>query len=104
MRLGVVDEGLGAVAALEQERLAAGDLRRAARWRRSTSGGSVTGGTLSSTVRTCATSARVGPLGLLGGGPGERVVQPGAQLGGQGGQLGQHFDRGVDGPVHGPTG
>ena len=29
MRLGVVDEGLGAVAALQEERLAAGDLAEA---------------------------------------------------------------------------
>ena len=43
---------------------------------------------------------RVGPLRLLRGGTGERVVQPLAQVGGQGRQLGQHFDGGVDGPVH----
>ena len=42
----------------------------------------------------------VGPLGLLRGRAGQRVVEPGPQVGGQRGQLGQHLDRRVDGPVH----
>ena len=50
---------------------------------RSTSGGRVTGGTLSSTVRTCADVLGVGPLGLLRGRAGQRVVEPGPQFGGQ---------------------
>ena len=33
---------------------------------------------------------------------GQRVVEAAAQVGGQRGQLGKHFDRGVDGPVHVP--
>ena len=67
---------------------------------RSTSGGSVTGGTLSSTVRTCGDVLGVGPVGLLRGRAAQRVVEAGPQVGGQRRQLGQHFDRGVDGPVH----
>ena len=55
----------------------------AASWSRSwsTSGGTVTGGTLSSTVRTLRT-ARGPATRLLRGGPGQRVVQPGTEIGG----------------------
>ena len=87
MRLGVVHEGLGAVAALEQERLALGDGGQALlqpvdlgrhRDRRDA---------LQDRAHV-ADVGLVGPLGLLGGGTGQRVVQLAAQLVGQGRQLG----------------
>ena len=54
MRLGVVDERLGAVAALQQERLAARDLAEPL-LEPVDLGGTVIGGTLSSSARTRAT-------------------------------------------------
>ena len=51
VRLGVVDERLGAVAALQQERLAAGDVGQQALEPSRSPTGTVTGGTLSRTVR-----------------------------------------------------
>ncbi|GAA4872197.1 hypothetical protein GCM10023403_43290 [Pseudonocardia benzenivorans] len=42
----------------------------------------------------------VGPVRLLGGGPRQRLVETGTQVRGQRRQLGQHFDGGVDRPVH----
>ncbi|MCO5546650.1 hypothetical protein L7F22_000084 [Adiantum nelumboides] len=82
VRLGVVDERLGAVAALQQERLPVRDvgeprlqpvdLRRQHHRRDGLED-----------LPHVAHLRRVGPLGLLGGRAGERVVQGGAQLAGE---------------------
>ena len=74
VRLGVVGERLGAVTALQQERLAASDLRRAALQRLDLAGARVIGGTLSSTVRIAAAWS-VGPRRLLRSGLRQRVVE-----------------------------
>ena len=99
MRLGVVDERLGAVAALQQERLTPCngaeallqpvDLRRERDRRHALEHRADVGDVLG-----------VGPLGLLRGRAGQCVVEPGPQIGGKRGQLGQHLDRCVDRPVH----
>ena len=103
VRLGVVDEGLGAVAALQQEgpalrdggepALEAVDLRRQGHRRHALQHGAHV-----SDVR------QVRPLGLLGRRAGQSLVQPGAQLDRKRGQLGQDVHRRVDGPVHGAQG
>ena len=99
VRLGVVDVGLGAVAALQQERLAAGhrgqlvgqlvDLaghrHRRHRLQHRPDGQHLLG---------------VRPLRLLRGRAGERVVQPRPQLGRQRRQARQNVRRDVDRPVH----
>ncbi len=92
-------ERLRAVPALEQERLAAGDVGEPGaepvdlrghgdRRHALQHGAHLTDG------------LGVRPVRLLGRRTGQRVVQPVAQLGGQRGQLGQGVDRHVNGPVH----
>jgi hypothetical protein len=103
VRLGVVDERLGAVAALKQEGTTLGDggqalveavdLRRQRHRRHALQHGAH--------VRH---RRGVRPLGLLGSRAGESLVQFGAQLDGKRGELRQHVHRGVDGPVHGVQG
>ena len=98
VRLGVVGERFGAVAALQHERLAAGhrgelagepfDLRRD-RDRRD------------AFQHLAHRLGLVGiPAGLLGGRLGQRRVQPGPQIGRQRRQRRQLVDRYVNGPVH----
>ena len=99
VRLGVVDVGLGAVAALQQERLAPGD------------GGQLVGqlvdlaghGDRRDGLQHRANRQHllgVRPFRLLRGRPGQRVVQPSPQLGRQRGQARQDVRRDVDRPVH----
>jgi hypothetical protein len=99
VRLGVVDERLRAVAALQQERPALGDvgqpcLQPVDLGRQGDRRNALQHGAHVRDVHG------VGPVGLLGRRTGEGVVEAGAHVTGQGWQLGQHFDRGVDGPVH----
>ena len=98
VRLGVVDEGFGAVAALQQEGLTARDvgelslqaldLRGYGHRRNALQDGSHDLGRLGV------------PAGLLGRGPGKGRVQPVPQVVGQWRQRRQLVDRYVDGPVH----
>ncbi len=98
VRLGVVDERLGAVAALQQERLALRDI------------GQLAGQLLDfgrDRDRRHAFQHRAHrlrlvrrPAGLLGSRFGQGLVQPRAQIRGQRRQRRQLVDRDVDGPVH----
>ena len=98
VRLGVVDERLGAVAALQQERLAARDvgqlrlepldLRRHGQRRHALQN------------RPHRLRLVGGPARLLGGGLGQGGVEPLAQVVGQRRQIRQLVDGYVDGPVH----
>ena len=94
MGLGVVDEGLRAVAALEQERLAVRD-RREPRLQAVDLGGQGDGRDALQHGADVGHVRSLGPLGLLGGRTGQRVVQTRAQFGGERRQLGEHLDRGV---------
>ena len=98
VRLGVVMTRLRAVPALQQERLPARDLGQLLPQpvhlgghghRRHALQHLADGGDL-----------LLGPLGLLGGGQLQRLVQAGAHLGGQRRQFRQFIDRNIDGPIH----
>ena len=68
-------------------------------WSRSTSGGQHDGRDALQHGAHVGDLRGVGPVGLLCGRAGERLVEPGAEVAGQRGQFGQHVDRCVDGPV-----
>ena len=98
MRFGVVDERLRAVAALQQERLTAGDLGQHVLQPHDLRRHRHRGHALQDRSHRLDLLGR--PTGLLGGGLGQRGVQPGPQIRRQRRQRRQLLDRYVNGPVH----
>jgi len=100
VRLGVVREGLGA-----SPHLGAGTPRRWPRRPAAPAAGrpppARSPAARSPARCALADGVRVGPLGLLRGRAGQRVVQPSTQLRRQRGKFGQVLNRHVNGPVHG---
>jgi hypothetical protein len=85
--LGVVDEGLGAVAALEEEGLAAGDLAEASLQQVDLGGDGDRRDALQQRP-DALDDVGLGPGRLLGGGARERVAEGRRERGGQRGKLG----------------
>jgi hypothetical protein len=100
VRLGVVDEGLGAVAALQQERLSPGDRGELVTQLVDLGGHRDRRHALQHGAHH-PHRLRVRPFRLLGGRQGQRLVQFGTEPSRQRRQFGQRLQREVDGAVHG---